>query len=72
MHNKKFGFSLIVGLVIILTGMNFAIAQDDSDTLVRNLDASNPPEGWVIPESVGHITNYLVHEWYQNLTAGKR
>jgi ribose transport system substrate-binding protein len=42
-----------------------------NDKLVRTLDAKALPAGWKTPESVGHVTNYLMHEWYQNETAGE-
>lgn len=29
------------------------------------------PDGWRAPGSMTHVTNYLVHEWYQNLTAAE-
>jgi ribose transport system substrate-binding protein len=38
---------------------------------VYDLGPDNIPSGWVLPETVGHVTNYLVHEWYQNLTKGE-
>lgn len=74
MNRHKLRLGLVAGFLIATfmgTGLFFAVAQDDADSLVRNLDPQNPPEGWVIPESIGHITNYLVHEWYQNETAGE-
>ncbi len=46
-------------------------AQMEGDALVRSLDPTTPPDGWTIPAKVGHVTNYLVHEWYQNLTKGE-
>ncbi len=30
------------------------------------------PSGWDKPKTVGHVTNYLIHEWYQNLTKGEK
>ena len=71
--------SVIALLVISILALGtIAIAQDDemdpleeADALVRSLDPENLPEGWEIPESVGHVTNYLVHEWYQNETKGE-
>ncbi|MGD9711447.1 MAG: substrate-binding domain-containing protein, partial [Thermomicrobiales bacterium] len=74
----------LVHLAFALTAMlglsQIAIAQDstptaaqmEGDALVRSLDPAAPPEGWEIPETVGHVTNYLVHEWYQNLTKGEQ
>jgi ABC-type sugar transport system substrate-binding protein len=44
----------------------------EGDALVRSLDPTAPPDGWTIPAKVGHVTNYLVHEWYQNLTKGEQ
>jgi len=38
---------------------------------VYDLGPDNIPSDWVLPETVGHVTNYLVHEWYQNLTKGE-
>ncbi|HEY8476725.1 MAG TPA: sugar ABC transporter substrate-binding protein [Chloroflexota bacterium] len=32
------------------------------------LDPKNLPSGWTLPKAIGHVTNYLVHEWYQNET----
>jgi ribose transport system substrate-binding protein len=43
----------------------------DAAMIVRTLDPANLPEGWELPPTVGHVTNYLVHEWYQNETAGE-
>jgi len=43
----------------------------EGDATVRSLDPTNPPSGWKIPQNVGHVTNYLVHEWYQNETKGE-
>ena len=56
-----------------------AIAQDatptasqmEGDALVRAMDPSALPEGFEVPGSATHITNYGVHEWYQNLTKGE-
>jgi ribose transport system substrate-binding protein len=56
-----------------------AIAQDatptatemEGDALVRSLDPSALPDGFEVPGSATHVTNYGVHEWYQNLTKGE-
>ena len=55
-----------------------AFAQDASPTagsegeqMVRSMDPKALPEGFKVPTSVTHITNYGVHEWYQNLTKGE-
>ena len=37
-----------------------------------NLSPDNIPSDWQLPESIGHVTNYLVHEWYQNETKGEK
>jgi len=56
-----------------------AFAQDATPTtgmsegeqMVRSLDPTALPEGMKIPATVTHVTNYGVHEWYQNLTGGE-
>ena len=56
-----------------------ALAQDatptaggaEGDAMVRSMDPSALPEDFEIPGSATHITNYGVHEWYQNLTKGE-
>ena len=56
-----------------------ALAQDatptaggaEGDAMVRSMDPSALPEGFEIPGSATHVTNYGVHEWYQNLTKGE-
>ena len=52
-------------------GKPAAADTSDPDKLVRTLDAKNLPAGWKIPAVVGHVTNYLMHEWYQNETKGE-
>jgi ribose transport system substrate-binding protein len=49
-----------------------AMTDVDADTLVRTLGPDSLPDGWELPPSVGHVTNYLVHEWYQNETKGEQ
>ena len=74
-----------LALVALLAMGQLAVAQDatpdagsptaaqmEGDALVRSLDPTAPPDGWTIPAKVGHVTNYLVHEWYQNLTKGEQ
>ncbi|MHB8280005.1 MAG: hypothetical protein ACYDIA_20500, partial [Candidatus Humimicrobiaceae bacterium] len=39
---------------------------------VYNLGPDKIPASWKLPKTVGHVTNYLVHEWYQNLTKGEK
>ena len=41
------------------------------EKLVRTLDPKALPAGWKIPATIAHVTNYLVHEWYQNETKGE-
>src|SRR5215213_4838283 len=55
-----------------------ALAQDatptagggEGDAMVRSMDPSALPEGFKVPGTATHVTNYGVHEWYQNLTKG--
>jgi ribose transport system substrate-binding protein len=68
-----------LALVMILSVGQVTFAQDaspvagaDGDAMVRAMDPKALPEGWKIPANVGHVTNYLVHEWYQNLTKGEQ
>lgn len=66
---------LVAGLSVVPV----AIAQDatpmaggaEGDAIVRAMDPEALPEGFTIPGSATHITNYGVHEWYQNLTKGE-
>ena len=69
----NFRILLVAALLLALVLGSFtAFAQDeDADTIVRTLDPENLPEGWELPSEVGHVTNYLVHEWYQNETKGE-
>ena len=69
---------LLAVLLALLVGVGIAVAQDataepgaEGDAIVRSLDPANLPDGWVVPPAIGHITNYLVHEWYQNETKGE-
>jgi hypothetical protein len=45
--------------------------MSEGEQMVRTLDPSALPEGMRVPATVTHVTNYGVHEWYQNLTAGE-
>jgi ribose transport system substrate-binding protein len=62
---------------ILLTPATFAqdatptAAQMEGDALVRSMDPAALPEGFEVPGSATHITNYGVHEWYQNETKGE-
>lgn len=70
-NNFRLGLILVV-IAALMLGIFSAYAQDeDADAMVRSLSPDNLPDGWEIPESVGHVTNYLVHEWYQNETKGE-
>jgi len=69
-----------VAIAVLLTPA--ALAQDASpgaspaagaegEQIVRTMDPAALPEGFQVPATVTHITNYGVHEWYQNLTKGE-
>jgi ribose transport system substrate-binding protein len=47
------------------------MAGAEGDAIVRAMDPAALPEGFEVPATVTHITNYGVHEWYQNLTKGE-
>jgi ribose transport system substrate-binding protein len=47
------------------------VLQKYADTTVRALDPAALPAGWAVPKTVGHVVNYLMHEWYQNETKGE-
>ena len=64
---------VFVALFALLIGSIGAMAQDEdamaeADAMIRAFSADEMPEGWTLPASIGHVTNYLVHEWYQNET----
>lgn len=69
-------FVAVAAAALLVTPV--AMAQDatpmagaEGDALVRAMDPAALPEGFEVPESATHITNYGVHEWYQNLTKGE-
>ena len=70
---------LVAVVAVALLISPVALAQDatptagggEGDAMVRSMDPSALPEGFEIPGSATHITNYGVHEWYQNLTKGE-
>ena len=73
---------LALALAFMLALGQVAVAQDatpgaspvagaEGDAVVRSMDPANLPADWQKPVNVGHVTNYLVHEWYQNLTKGE-
>lgn len=41
-------------------------------TDVKQIAPDNIPADWKIPATIGHITNFLIHEWYQNITLGEK
>ena len=47
------------------------VSPEEGEKLVRTLDPKALPAGWKIPATIAHVTNYLVHEWYQNETKGE-
>jgi ribose transport system substrate-binding protein len=70
----------VVALALVLTPA--AVAQDatpaaspgamsEGERMVRTMDPTALPDGWNVPASATHVTNYGVHEWYQNLTKGE-
>ena len=69
---------LAIVLAALLLAPAITVAQDGTpaassgdDAIVRTMDPENLPDGWEIPALVTHVTNYGVHEWYQNLTKGE-
>ena len=48
-----------------------APAMSPGEMAVRSMEPGKLPSGWKLPKTVGHVTNYLVHEWYQNETKGE-
>lgn len=75
----RLGGHLVALLALGLAVSPAAFAQDATPTtgmsegeqMVRSLDPTALPEGMKIPATVTHVTNYGVHEWYQNLTGGE-
>ncbi len=72
MKSGKMLLTVFVAMLALLMGAFGALAQDDAmaeaDAMIRAFSADMMPEGWTLPHSIGHVTNYLVHEWYQNET----
>jgi ribose transport system substrate-binding protein len=67
---------LLIGALALTPAL--ALAQDatpgatsEGEQMVRTIDPQNLPAGWTVPGKVTHVTNYGVHEWYQNLTKGE-
>lgn len=70
-------------LAVVLAGALLltptVLAQDATPTaagaegaaMVRSMDPAALPDGFNVPKTVTHITNYGVHEWYQNETKGE-
>src|SRR5258707_728669 len=48
-----------------------AQAMSPGEAAVRAMVPGKLPADWKLPKTVGHVTNYLVHEWYQNETKGE-
>jgi len=46
--------------------------QKATITSLLEVDPNNMPSGWTKPTTLGHVTNYLVHEWYQNETKAEK
>jgi ribose transport system substrate-binding protein len=70
------GLTAVLAGALLLTPAAFAqdatpMAGAEGDAMVRAMDPEAMPEGFQIPASATHITNYGVHEWYQNLTKGE-
>src|SRR5690349_9046164 len=66
---------VLVG-ALLLTPAAFAqdstpVAGAAGDAMVRSMNPKALPEGFKIPKTATHITNYGVHEWYQNETKGE-
>ena len=80
-HNARVHWlgQIALALVMMMSFGQIAPAQDatpvpgaEGDAMVRAMDPAALPEAWKVPANVGHVTNYLVHEWYQNLTKGEQ
>ncbi len=70
---NRLALIVFVAICALLIGAIGAMAQDDdamaeADATIRAFSVEEMPEGWTLPRSIGHVTNYLVHEWYQNET----
>ena len=70
---KTFLIVAMLAISALLLGAFATMAQDDdammeADAMIRAFTIEDMPEGWTLPASIGHVTNYLVHEWYQNET----
>jgi len=46
-------------------------AMSPGEMMVRSMVPGKLPADWKLPKTIGHVTNYLVHEWYQNETKGE-
>ena len=69
----QFVLIAIVAISCLIFGSMLATAQDEDmmaevDAMIRAFSPDEMPEGWTLPGAIGHVTNYLVHEWYQNET----
>ena len=70
---KTFLFIALLAVCALLLGAFGVLAQDEdammeADAMIRAFTVEGMSEDWTLPDSIGHVTNYLVHEWYQNET----
>lgn len=63
--------SLVLGQAMAPVSAS-AAGPEEGDVQVRMLNPKALPEGWEVPKTVGHVVNYLMHEWYQNVTKGEQ
>lgn len=72
-------FAMVAAAALLLAPASLAqdaspeagMAGAEGDAMVRAMDPAALPDGFNVPASATHITNYGVHEWYQNLTKGE-
>jgi ribose transport system substrate-binding protein len=76
--NRRISLLIVILTLFSVIGSTQLLAQEataepmsEGEMAVRTMDPANLPDGWTLPESIGHVTNYLVHEWYQNETKGE-
>jgi ribose transport system substrate-binding protein len=49
-----------------------AAAAEAGERMVRILDPDDLPVGTRLPARIGHVTNYLAHDWYQRETQAEQ
>ena len=59
---KTFLIVAMLAIGALLLGAFGAMAQDDdammqADAMIRAFTIEEMPEGWTLPESIGHVTN---------------